>query len=119
MAEKEYKRLTRARVRSSFAVISAARSSLWLGADHLLCVDSTGYTETYKRFYFRDIQAITICRTARRKVWNWSLGVPGVICLAFLIANLLVSRGSIAPETVITWAIVLLVFVLPLVVNNA
>jgi hypothetical protein len=68
MPEKEYQRLTRARPRSGFAVVYAPRSSLWLGKDHLLCVDSTGYAETYKRFYFRDIQAITIRRTEGCKI---------------------------------------------------
>ena len=68
MPEKEYQRLTRARPRSGFAVVYTPRSSLWLGKDHLLCVDSTGYAENYKRFYFRDIQAITIRKTEGCKV---------------------------------------------------
>jgi hypothetical protein len=42
--------------------------SLWLGEDHLLCVDSNGYAETYKRFYFRDVQAITDSAQTRRRV---------------------------------------------------
>src|SRR5438105_2306417 len=67
MAEREYKRLTRARPRAKFAVVSAGSSSLWLGKDHLLCIDSSGYTETYKRFYFRDIQAFLIRKTDRQK----------------------------------------------------
>ncbi len=74
MPEKEYQRLTRARARSAFAVASMSRSSLWLGKDHLLCVDSSGYSETYKRFYFRDIQAISIQRTERRQWWTIILG---------------------------------------------
>ena len=76
MPEKEYHRLTRARPRSAFAVAFISRSSLWLGRDHLLCVDSSGYTETYKRFYFRDIQAVTIVATKRRTVFNGVLVVP-------------------------------------------
>jgi hypothetical protein len=75
MAEKEYHRLTRARRRSGFSVASTVRSSLWRGADHLLCIDTTGYTETYKRFYFQDIQAIIVCKTDRGKHWNLALGV--------------------------------------------
>lgn len=67
MAQREYHRLTHARPRTKFALVSTGRSSLWLGKDHLLCIDSTGYTETYKRFYFRDIQAIIICKTDRYK----------------------------------------------------
>ena len=61
MAEKEYQRLTRARLRrAGFFTAVATRSSLWLGKDHLLCIDSNGYGEDYKRFYFRDIQTITL-----------------------------------------------------------
>ena len=69
MAEREYKRLTRARPRARFAVVSTGSSSLWLGKDHLLSIDSSGYTESYKRFYFRDIQAFLIRKTERQK---WS-----------------------------------------------
>jgi hypothetical protein len=34
-----------------------------LGKDHLLQIETSGYTEAYKRFYFRDIQALILCRT--------------------------------------------------------
>jgi len=118
MAEIKYQRLTRSRVRTSFAVVFAARSSLWLGDDHLLCVDFSGYSEKYKRFYFRDIQAITLYKTARRLTWNWALGTPAVICLGVLVAQLLISRGQITPGPV-TAAMVLLAFVIPLILNNA
>jgi hypothetical protein len=45
-----------------------ARCSLWLGKDHLLSVSNYGYSEVYKRFYFSDIQAIAVCKTARAAV---------------------------------------------------
>lgn len=91
MPEKEYQRLTLARSRSGFAVSLMSRSSLWLGKDNLLCVDSNGYTETYKRFYFRDIQAITIMVSKRRlfwNFWNWVIGIPFAICAVVLIVGL-------------------------------
>ena len=82
MAEKQYERLTRARRRQAgFVAATYIRTSLWLGKDHLLCIDSNGYSETYKRFYFQDIQAVSIRLTQRRQVWNWVLGVPTAICL--------------------------------------
>src|SRR5262252_7141323 len=65
MAEPEYRRLSRGRNRRRFALVTTTRSSLWLGKDHLLVIDSSGYTETYKRFHFRDIQALVLCRTDR------------------------------------------------------
>lgn len=63
MPEPEYRRLTRARNRSLFALVSSSRTSLWLGKDHLLQIDTSGYTENYKRFHFRDIQALVLCKT--------------------------------------------------------
>jgi hypothetical protein len=69
MAEKEYQRLTRARLRrAGFFTAVATRSSLWLGKDHLLGIDSNGYGEDYKRFYFRDIQVITTRKTDGQRV---------------------------------------------------
>jgi hypothetical protein len=69
MTEQGYQRLARGRRRTNVGVaVSAGLSSLWLGPDHLLSIDSTGYTEEYKRFYYRDIQAITIRRTSRRGI---------------------------------------------------
>jgi hypothetical protein len=47
---------------------------LYAGPDHLLQVFSTGFTETYKRFYFRDIQAMTIRKTVVGKIVNAGLG---------------------------------------------
>ncbi len=38
---------------------------LWIGQDHLLLVESTGISERYKRFYFKDIQAINLLKTKK------------------------------------------------------
>jgi len=45
----------------------AGRHSLWLGDDHALSVWNHYVTEEYKRFYFRDVQAIWLSRTSRRR----------------------------------------------------
>jgi hypothetical protein len=55
--------------------------SLWLGEDHLLAVESTGYSEEYTRFYLKDIQAIITRRTAFGKVLNAILGI--VVAISF------------------------------------
>lgn len=117
MPEKEYQRLTRARSRSAFAVALTSRSSLWLGGDHLLCVDSSGYTETYKRFYFRDIQAISLVGTKRRTVWNGVLMVPIPICLAGLMSSLF-SLPRKEAAVIVTWASVTAVFLVAFLINN-
>jgi len=64
-------------------------SSLWLGPDHLLRINSNGYSETYKRFYFRDIQLIILKETKRRVVWNVILAVPLLLCLVGILIFLL------------------------------
>jgi len=49
---------------------SRALCTVWMGSDHLLLVSRAGYTENYKRFYFRDIQAIIIRKTATSLIGN-------------------------------------------------
>src|SRR6267142_5142311 len=88
--EPKYKRLTRARPRSRFAIISTGNSSLWLGPDHVLCIDSSGYTENYKRFYFRDIQAFIVRKTDVYKYTSLVLGILGL----FLAVIAFVSSGT-------------------------
>ena len=87
-----YQRLSRTSSRTGFAVAVRSRGSLWLGPDHLLCVETNGYRETYKRFYFRDIQAIIIQHTKRRVIWNAILPTPLAGGLVGLLA--LLSAGE-------------------------
>ena len=94
MAEKEYRRLTRSRSRTIFGIVSHGRSSLWLGKDHILSVEANGYTETYKRFYFRDIQALILRKTATWLVWGTVLG-----SIAALFALIAVLGGDV----VVAW----------------
>lgn len=68
------------RGRRGSAIFSYARSRLWLGDDHLLAVDFTVASEEYRRFYFRDIEAVIIRRTSGRQVWNW------ILCLLLLLS---------------------------------
>lgn len=99
MAERDYRRLTRSRRRrGGFYKIFGSRSSLWLGKDHLLSVDVSGFSETYKRFYFRDIQKITIRTTWRRTIWNVA---GGVLFLIFL-AEVLIDRPTGVPSIIVT-----------------
>src|SRR5438552_5540465 len=59
--EKEYRRL---RGRSRHL---SGTSTLWLGPDHLLRVDSHRYAEDCKRFYYRDIQSMVLLPRTRRQ----------------------------------------------------
>ena len=78
--ETRYKRLPgRGPRRGGFIAASFSRCSLYLGDDHVLAVDSTGFSEDYKRFYFSDIQAIITRKTRRGAFWS--------IILALMIAS--------------------------------
>jgi hypothetical protein len=63
--------------------LSGGRSALRIADDHLLLCDyRTGFTDRYKRFYFRDIEAIIVRRTLH---WAGSLMVWGFIALCFFL----------------------------------
>jgi len=85
--------------------------SLYLGPDHLLQVASSGFTESYRRFYFRDIQAISLRASLHGKVWNAIWGflafVPAVIGL------------QVANPAALVWWSVACVFFLLLIINIA
>jgi hypothetical protein len=52
------------------------KASLWEGEDHLLSISGTRFVETYRRFYYRDIQAIVVRRCIRlgsAGAWMFSL----------------------------------------------
>lgn len=88
MPDVEYIRLTRLRRRRGRWVEALTRySSLWLGPDHLLSIESNRLTEEYKRFYFRDIQSLTIMKTSRREGWNAALGLLLLACVAWTLAG--------------------------------
>jgi hypothetical protein len=87
-APKEYTRLTRSRGRVLFGT-----HTLWLAKDHLLLVANYGFWENYRRFYFRDIQQISVVKTAWSTVVNAVLGA----LLAFS-AALLTVAGRVFEE---------------------
>lgn len=58
------------------------RRELYLGADHLLTVETTGYTEEYRFFNFADIQSITFRGTAYYVTW---IIVLTIACAAFIL----------------------------------
>ena len=67
---------------------------MWLGDDHVLLVKSGTMNETYRRFFFADIQAITLRRTDFGKYLN---GAFGFMFFVFALIALQVSgAGGIA-----------------------
>ena len=72
----------------------AARSRLYTAADHLLVLQSTGYTEEYKRIFFRDIRCIDVHKTTMQQ---WSGVISGVLTLLiFLLYFINVPGGLVA-----------------------
>jgi hypothetical protein len=66
--------------RGSFQI--ASRSRVYTAPDHLLIVQSTGYTEEYKRIFFRDIRYIDVRKTNGQ---IWLAAISGVLTLLFFL----------------------------------
>lgn len=64
--------------------------TLWLGADHLLIIFSRFGIEDYKRFYFKDIQAVITRKTSAGKIQNIILGF---FCTLFMLLSLFLKGG--------------------------
>jgi len=76
-------------------------SSVWLGPDHLLLVKSARFREDYKRFYFRDIQAIVVAEAPRFHLSTRSLLIGALWLLAFLIAL----AASFLTRSTVAWVL--------------
>ena len=64
-----------------FGLATGGWLSLYLAQDHLLLRKTVAFTESYRRFYFTDIEAITIRKTPRWHIWTavWICAIA--ICL--------------------------------------
>ncbi len=86
-APKEYTPLPgRGMRRQGVISVSTAYSRLYMAEDHLLSVDTTGFTEDYKRFYYRDIQAFIFRRTNEWLIGNLVLGFLSALILWGILA---------------------------------
>jgi len=65
--------------------VSFGRASLWLGEDHLLSVHSNRFSEDYRRYYLRDIQAFILERTGPVSLWAYFMGA---LAAGFLVPGL-------------------------------
>ncbi|HTI97263.1 MAG TPA: hypothetical protein VL527_00060 [Dongiaceae bacterium] len=96
--------------------------SFWLGPDHLLMVEVSGYAERYRRFFFRDIQAVLVQQSYRRfninLILSCLLGIIVVFTLIFGGMGGTVPGDSASAGTIIFWSGVAAVLVGGLVINN-
>lgn len=85
-------------------------SSVWVGPDHLLAVNSLRFREEYKRYYFRDIQAITIAKRPRFHLSTRAAGIGYFWLIAFAIFYRVphgaVTVGATGIALVVAWAYV-------------
>ncbi len=83
--------------------------TLWRADDHILSVENHVFAEDYKRFYFRDIQAITVQKTKRGRNWNIVLSAFAGL---FLLLAIWVGGSGALPLLVVSGT-----FLLGLVIN--
>src|SRR5438552_12683123 len=68
------------------------KATLWLAGDHILSLDSHRFSEEYKRYYFKDIQAIIVTTGSTAMSRAMDLVVAIVLALVALSAWRLQSR---------------------------
>jgi len=82
----EYQRMRGSgRRRAQFYSLVSVRNSVWLAPDHLLSVDDVFVNERYKRFFFRDVEAILIRRTWKSLLRGSAFGLLVLLASALLI----------------------------------
>ncbi len=82
---------------------------LWLGPDHLLLLRSHNYYEDYKRFYFKDIQALLLRKTSEGRIFNLICGILIGLCL--------LPTASLDKEIALIFWVMAAFFFLLLVIN--
>ena len=84
---------------------------LYRGVDHLLQVSSVTFSEQYKRFYFRDIQAFIVIRTN-----TWIVIIALLLILALLLTGLAIGAGD-SVGSIVLGGFAALLLVLALIVG--
>lgn len=94
----------------------ASTSSFWQAPDHLLVVEVAGTVEKYRRFYFRDIQAVIIQKSKVRMLWTISLAV-GLLLMLLILFQVNWSPQSDEAPVFFIFLTVVLVLIITLVMN--
>ena len=109
-----YRRLPGRSAWFRFGANNAPVSLLWLGPDHLLKIERTTSRETYKRFFYRDIQSVIVEESSRRvSLTIFNGAVLGVIVI------MVVAISQFAAPSLTFAAILAAPFVVSLLVNLA
>jgi hypothetical protein len=70
------------------------KSSVWAGPDHLLLVRGSRFRDEYKRFYYRDVQAIAVARAPRFHISTRSAAIAFACWVAAIVVQILTRRAS-------------------------
>jgi hypothetical protein len=62
------------------------KASLWEGPDHVLSITGTRFNEEYRRFYYRDIQALILEKTVRTGSYGWWITLLSLLPIAIIFA---------------------------------
>jgi hypothetical protein len=100
--------------RGSFRI--AMRHRLYQASDHLLLIQSTGFTDDYRRLYYRDIGHVVARRTQRRMWLSLILWVMILIMLWILLYAW--SQGGLVAGALFMVPVILL-FVIAFIINLA
>ena len=105
---------------SAFSIFGQSET-LMLCEDHLLHVESDGYTERYRRFNYADIESIVTAPSKRRKRINVMLVV--VFLVIFIISYAIALSMNIPPDRVYDRMFTMffclaIVFILPVTINE-
>jgi uncharacterized membrane protein YeaQ/YmgE (transglycosylase-associated protein family) len=95
--------------RNSFRI--AMRHRLYQAADHLLLVQSTGFTDDYRRLYYRDIGHVVARRTQRQMVLGIVLGVVAAFTLGIALYAWSQGFAAAAIPVAMGGAVMVLLFV--------
>lgn len=90
---------------------------LWQGTDHLLVIASQFLTERYKRFYYQDIQAITITRSSTGVLVGVILAILAGFFVLWAALGFLLLDWTAMPTVIVTgigviWLLLFLVNIL-------
>jgi hypothetical protein len=89
------------------------KSTLWLGSDHILAIESNYFTEIYKHFHFKDIQAIIFCQTSRCAIYSI------IFIIAIFLSGLMLLSGIVkhSKPMIILMGIAFAGFLVSLILN--
>jgi hypothetical protein len=86
------------------------KASLWIAGDHILSVNSYRFTEEYRRYYLKDIQAIILRQTSGATAASRVLNVAVIVALGAIVILRRQSLGLAIPAALLLAGFLILRF---------